>query len=344
MDVKQLQSFVSAIDHGSLGKAAARISVSASTISGYINQLEAEFGTELVVRLPQGVVPTAAGKELHQGARTVLQAVEQLRDRVFAAATAEISGLVRVCLPTSPAMLLSLPLLTRLREQHPGIRLELFEGFSGHLEEMLNQNRYDFGLLYRSTPIKGLVVEPLLDEDLVLIGGFDPDDRRDVSISELAELQFVFPSPKHGLRQIIDQAFAAQGVRPRVIADLDTLQAMRDAAFSGLAATILSILRPLENPKISWRVARGIRGVSEVRSFRVLTWTEYMSGTGLQAGQPYGASVRRLTDPFFTRTVALCRPENAPQSQAVITAATSLADLTHQQVLNGTWGGARVRS
>lgn len=309
MDIKQLQSFVSAIDHGSLGKAAARISVSASTISGYINQLEAEFGTELVVRLPQGVVPTAAGKELHQGARTVLQAVEQLRDRIFAAATAEISGLVRVCLPTSPAMLLSLPLLTRLREQHPGIRLELFEGFSGHLEEMLNQNRYDFGLLYRSTPIKGLVVEPLLDEDLVLIGGFDPDDRRDVSISELAELQFVFPSPKHGLRQIIDQAFAAQGVRPRVIADLDTLQAMRDVAFSGLAATILS-----------------------------------MSGTGLQAGQPYGASVRRLTDPFFTRTVALCRPENAPQSQAVITAATSLADLTHQQVLNGTWDGARVRS
>ncbi len=35
------------------------------------------------------------------------------------------------------------------------------------------------------------------------------------------------------------------------------------------------ILRPRENPKIDWRVDPDINGISEVRSFRVLTWTEY---------------------------------------------------------------------
>jgi len=35
------------------------------------------------------------------------------------------------------------------------------------------------------------------------------------------------------------------------------------------------ILCPRENPKIGWRVDPDISGVSEVRSFRVFTWTEY---------------------------------------------------------------------
>ncbi len=39
-----------------------------------------------------------------------------------------------------------------------------------------------------------------------------------------------------------------------------------------------SILRPRENPKIDWRVDPDINGISEVRSFRVLTWTEYITG------------------------------------------------------------------
>src|SRR3982751_3361111 len=38
-----------------------------------------------------------------------------------------------------------------------------------------------------------------------------------------------------------------------------------------------NILRPRENPKSGWRVDPGSSGLSEVRSFRVLTWTEYSS-------------------------------------------------------------------
>ncbi len=47
---------------------------------------------------------------------------------------------------------------------------------------------------------------------------------------------------------------------------------------AGPTHAYVNILRPRENPKIDWRVDPDINGISEVRSFRVLTWTEYTKG------------------------------------------------------------------
>ena len=308
MDVKQLESFLAIVEHGSLSKAAERLRVSASTISGHLSQLEAELGTQLLMRQSRGMVPTKAGEALHRSARPVVLAMEQVRHSVAGAAT-DIAGLVRVCLPTSPATILSVPLINCLLERHPRIRLELFAGFSGHLEEMLTQKRYDIGLLYRSSPIKGLTVEPLVDEDLVLVGGFEPGNRDEVALADVADLRFVLPSRRHGLRQVIDRAFDAQGMQPEIIAELDTLPAMREVAFSRLAATILS-----------------------------------MSGTAFQAGKPYPASLRRIVNPTITRTVALCRSESTLDDPVVTITAGLLAELTRQVVQSGTWSNARLRT
>jgi len=308
MDVKQLESFLAIVDQGSLGKAAEKLRVSASTVSGHLSQLEAELGTPLLMRQFRGMVTTNAGQALHQGAHTVFLVMEQVRHSVAAAST-DVAGLVRVCLPTSPATLLSLPLIKGLRERHPRIRLQLFAGFSGHLEEMLTQKRYDIGLLYRSSPIKGLIVEPLVDEDLVLVGGFEPDNRDEVALADVADLRFVLPSRKHGLRQCVDRAFDAQGVHPEIIAELDTLPAIREVAFSGFAATILS-----------------------------------MSGTGFEAGKPYATSLRRIVNPTITRTVALCRSDDTLEEPVVTITTGLLVELTRQALQSGTWSNARLRT
>jgi len=309
MDVKQLESFLAIVEHGSLSKAAEKLRVSASTVSVHLSQLEAELGAPLLTRRQfRGMLPTNAGQALHRGARFVLLALEQVRHSVAAAAT-DVAGLVRVCLPTSPATILSQPLVECLQDRHPHVRLELFAGFSGHIEELLHQKRYDIGLLYRSLPIEGLIIEPLVDEDLVLVGGFEPDNRDEVALADIAELPFVLPSRRHGLRQLVDRAFDAQGIEPEVIAELDTLAAIKDVVFSGRSATILS-----------------------------------MSGTGFQAGKPYGASLRRIVNPTITRTVSLCRLDGTLSEPVVTITIALLVELTRQSVRNGVWTNARLRT
>lgn len=308
MDVKHLESFLAITEHGSLSRAAEELCMSTSTVSGHLTQLEAELGTPLLMRHSRGMLPTSAGQVLHQGARAVVLAMEQVRHNVAAAAT-DLAGRVRVCLPAGPATILSLPLIRCLQERYPRIRLELFAGISGHLEKMLTEKRYDVGLLYRSVPIKGLIVEPLIDEDLVLVGGFEPGNRDDIALAEVAGLRLVLPSRKHGLRQLVDRAFDAQGVQPEIIAELDTLPGIREVAFGGFAATILS-----------------------------------MPCTGFQAGKPYAASLRRIINPTITRSVALCHLESTLKEPVATITAALLVELMRHAVQNGTWKSARLRT
>lgn len=308
MDVKHLESFLAITEHGSLSRAAEELRMSTSTVSGHLTQLEAELGTSLILRHARGMLPTSAGQVLHQGARAVVLAMEQVRHNVAAAAT-DLAGRARVCLPAGPATILSLPLIKCLQERYPRIRLELFAGVSGHLEKMLTEKRYDIGLLYRTLPIKGLIVEPLVDEDLVLVGGFEQGNQDDIALADVAGLRLVLPSRKHGLRQLVDRAFDAQGVQPEIIAELDTLPGIREVAFGGFAATILS-----------------------------------MPCTGFQAGEPYAASLRRIVSPTITRSVALCHLERTLKEPVATITAALLAELMRHAVQNGTWKNARLRT
>ena len=308
MDVKHLESFLAITEHGSLSRAAEELQVSTSTVSGHLTQLEAELGTPLLMRHARGMLPTSAGQVLHQGARAVVLAMEQVRHNVAATAT-DLTGRARVCLPAGPAAILSLPLIKCLQERHPRIRLELFAGISSHLEKMLTEKRYDIGLLYHSSPIKGLIVESLVDEDLVLVGGFEQGNRDDIALADVARLRLVLPSRKYGLRQLIDRAFDAQGVWPEIIAELDTLPGIREVAFGGFAATILS-----------------------------------MPGAGFQAGKPYAASLRRIINPTITRSVALCHLEGTSKEPVAMITAALLAELMRHAVHDGTWRNARLRT
>jgi chorismate mutase len=56
---------------------------------------------------------------------------------------------------------------------------------------------------------------------------------------------------------------------------------------------LATILRSRENPKIGWRVDPDLSGVSEVRSFRVLTWTEYSADLDPDFAAKYLAFVIR---------------------------------------------------
>jgi len=154
-----------------------------------------------------------------------------------------------------------------------------------------------------------LIIEPLVDEDLVLVGGFEPDNRDEVALVDIAELPFVLPSRRHGLRQLVDWAFDAQGIEPEVIAELDTLAAIEDVVFSGRSAIILS-----------------------------------MSGTGFQAGESYRASLRRIVNPTITQTVSLCRSDDALNEPVVTITIVLLIELTRQSVQNGSWTNARLRT
>jgi LysR family tcuABC transcriptional regulator len=145
---------------------------------------------------------------------------------VQAAQSQRLSGAVSVGLAPTTAAVLGLPLMQAMRERYPGVRLHLVESLSGHLATMLDARRLDFAVVFNADAARRWQVQPLLREKLFVLAApaLSPALPRGKSLrlSQLAELPLLLPSEAHGLRATVDAAFAAAGVQPRVVAEIDS--------------------------------------------------------------------------------------------------------------------------
>src|SRR5437868_10113098 len=89
MDTRFLDSFVMAVDNGSIAEAARRLNLTAAAVAKRIHALENEIGAALVTRSGRTIRPTEAGVAIIEPARRFLA---YARDFKSIAATGQPSG------------------------------------------------------------------------------------------------------------------------------------------------------------------------------------------------------------------------------------------------------------
>jgi len=238
MELRQLRYFVKVVEHGSFSQAAAALGVVTSALSQQISRLEGELSTRLLQRTSKGVLPTDAGLAFWRQAQLALRHADHA---VLAAQAARLSGHASVGLAPSTASVLGLPLMAAMRARYPEVRLHLVESLSGHLGKMLGARQIDLAVMFQVEPAHGWSVVPLLQERLFAMGlrglpGLPTTAR--IRIEQLTELPLILPTGPHGLRALVDEAFARARCTPKVVAEIDGLALLMDAVSAGLGATI----------------------------------------------------------------------------------------------------------
>lgn len=221
-----------------MGRAAADLGVVTSALSQQISRLEGELSTRLLQRTSTGVQPTDAGLAFLRQAQLALRHVD---DATQAAQQARLSGHVSLGLASSTSAVLALPLLQAMRERYPSVRLHLVESLSGNLTAMLNARQLDLAVVFETDTARRWSVLPLLDERLFVIGprslpGMPAGPR--VRLADLGELPLVLPTGSHGLRAVVNAAFAQARAQPRVVLEVDGLSVLMEAVCAGLGATV----------------------------------------------------------------------------------------------------------
>jgi LysR family tcuABC transcriptional regulator len=238
MELRQLRYFIRIVELGSMGRAALDLGVGTPALSQQISRLEGELSTRLLQRTATGVLPTDAGLAFFRQAQLAIRHADAAAQ---AARQARLAGHVSIGLAPSTSGVLALPLLEAMRERYPDVRLRVVESLSGNLATMLNARQLDLAVLFETDGARRWSVLPLLEERLFVIGRRDlpgmPTGRR-VRIARLASLPLVLPSGTHGLRAILDAAFARERCAPHVVLEIDGLAVLMDAVRAGLAATI----------------------------------------------------------------------------------------------------------
>jgi len=238
MELRQLRYFIRIVELGSMGRAALDLGVGTPALSQQISRLEGELSTRLLQRTTTGVLPTDAGLAFFRQAQLAIRHADAAAQ---AARQARLAGHVSIGLAPSTSGVLALPLLEAMRERYPDVRLRVVESLSGNLATMLNARQLDLAVLFETDGARRWSVLPLLEERLFVIGRRDLPGMptgRSVRIVRLASLPLILPSGTHGLRAILDAAFARERCAPHVVLEIDGLAVLMDAVRAGLAATI----------------------------------------------------------------------------------------------------------
>ncbi|MDP3425050.1 MAG: LysR family transcriptional regulator [Burkholderiaceae bacterium] len=123
-DWNQLRAFLETAQTGSLSAAARKLGLTQPTLSRHVAAIEQALGVTLFERTGQAMVPTDAGLSLLEHARAMGVAAQELVLTASGQSQA-VEGLVSVSASDAVATWLLPPVLRRLREQAPGIVVEV---------------------------------------------------------------------------------------------------------------------------------------------------------------------------------------------------------------------------
>ena len=167
MDTELARTFLVVIAAGSFVEAAQRLHVTQSTVSTRIQRLEETLGAELFVRNKSGTTLTPAGQQFQKHAALLTRTVEQARQEIGVIsgfrATITIGGRIGLW---EDLLLRWLPVFAALA---PDVAVRALVGFEEQLMEALIDGRANIGVMYTPHSRPGLVIEPLFEEQLVMV-------------------------------------------------------------------------------------------------------------------------------------------------------------------------------
>ena len=239
-DLARLELFAHVAHVGSLTKAAVARSSAQPAISRQIAALERECGGRLFYRTGRGVALTQLGERMLRRVNAILEQTELLSQEIGDSAGVT-SGEVRI--GTLPSLYKSLvwPLFLGVSERYPSIRLRIFEGSGGQIDEWLSNGYVDIGLPYRYGRRLPRDVERLIAADSYLIG------HRAERLTAATSIDFdlldgrplVLPGAPSNMRVSLDQIAKRKRIKLNVVLEADSLQIQKEFVFEQHGFTVL---------------------------------------------------------------------------------------------------------
>src|SRR5918993_413142 len=146
MELHQLEYLLAVAEEGSFSKAARRLGVAQPSLSQQVKKLEDALGHRLLDRLPKGVVPTEAGRQLLEHARRVLAEIADARRRIGDTPGHVTGSLAVGAIPTIAPFLLP-NVLRRFAARWPEVKLSVVEDVTDRLLGAVERGELDVAVM-----------------------------------------------------------------------------------------------------------------------------------------------------------------------------------------------------
>lgn len=223
IDLRRLHVLRAVAHYGTLTAAAKALHFTTSAASQQIRLLSRELGVDLLEPNGRRVRLTPAALSLLAHADAIEARWEQAETDIRATRD-EPTGLLRLCAFPSAVSVLLAPLVGRLRAQYPTLTVQIREDERQAAFDLLFDGETDLAIV-EAVPSNPPATDvrfdqrPLLDDvfDLVVPTCHDFARRKDITLAETKELDWVVPSSTFSCREHIFAACGAAGFTPNIV-------------------------------------------------------------------------------------------------------------------------------
>lgn len=270
MELTPLRYFKAIAEARHMTRAAETLGVTQPALSAMLRKLEAEVGADLLHRTGRGVELTDAGRTFLLHAEDALRAAEQGITSVRQLMGLE-TGSIRVGGGATATTYLLPPVVSAIRKKHAGLRFYVREAGSSTVAAAVLSGELDLGIVTLPVAVPGmrdLLTIPLVEDELRLIVPSSPakarestrakgrskradakptglwgtwsKDSKSFRWKDLDGTPFVSFEAGTAVRELIDSAAKAAGVKLDVVMELRSIESIKSMVDAGIGVGLVS--------------------------------------------------------------------------------------------------------
>ncbi|SMC68727.1 LysR family transcriptional regulator [Rhizobium sp. RU36D] len=268
--LRQLQYFVAVAEQGSVTRAAQNLSISQSSITESIKELEGDLGVVLFERHPRGLSITHNGHQFLRHATRILATVSDARNS-FSETRNDSGGTLNIGVTSLVAGYVLSDLLARYRRACPGVEVSAIEDNGSYLEHLLIGGELDVAVMVISNLRDRLALQAEILETspyrLWLPMGHPLVSADIISVQDIAREPLIMLTVDE-IEENTGKLLSALGARPHVAFRTRSVEAVRSLVATGAGVALLPdlVYRPwsLEGDRIESRDVSGALPVVQV--------------------------------------------------------------------------------
>lgn len=221
---QHLVVFQEVIRSGSIGSAAKELGLTQPAVSKIINDVEAYFGIELVVRKNTGVTLTQAGQVMLSWSESITREMKNMVDEMNSMTSNAVVD-VSFGFPSLIAFTIMSGMIKKFKEVFPKAQVSMYEAQLSSFLPAIRDGRLDFaiGTLSDEMKLHDLHVEPLFESDFILVASKSRTCTGITSLSALKNEQWVLPQTNMGYYSELLTTLQNNGISSENIVKTDSV-------------------------------------------------------------------------------------------------------------------------
>lgn len=278
MELDQLRYFLQVADRGNFTRAAEDLMISQPALSRSIQKLEDELGQPVFERKTRSISLTDAGELLVSQARRILGLVDDTK----AAITDDgESGRIRVAaIPTIAPYFLP-DVLRRFATAFPRATISVYEDTTDNLLKRCGDGAVDVAIAALPIAARYLEVEPLFEEELLLV--LAPDhplaEKKQIRLKDIEPHPFVLLGEAHCLTGNIESFCHQKSFHPLSVERTSQLATVQELVSLNHGVSMIPAMARAHDES-NRRIYRSISGQKPTRTI-AMVWNSYRFQTRL---------------------------------------------------------------